>query len=200
MNSKKTLISVLFIVFTLFLVTLTYSFTVGSQSELETAVLKLNAEQQTNSNSYFETIQQCSDITVIETQPVIGTCSIPRTICVNESGGESCQSYDEEISDCTLSFEKVPVTKNSCITTGYIINQDTKITTTDYICSIISNDLVCDSKYDGNGDGICQSGETCLKYVIIDNSVSVLQKNSEETFTEKSESFFLESAKVEDIK
>jgi len=65
------------------------------------------------------------------------------------------------------------------------------------MCSAVGNEVICDSKYDGNNDGICQSGESCVKFVVTQDKVERYLKNSQEEFTAEDESFFLEKLDYE---
>ena len=50
------------------------------------------------------------------------------------------------------------------------------------VCSIKDNCLICDDAIggDGNGDGICQDGESCIKKCIVLGLLKTYHKNSEQ--------------------
>lgn len=54
-------------------------------------------------------------------------------------------------------------------------------------CSIENEIVTCDSRLDGNGDGICQSGETCIKAYVTEDKIKTLYRNSQKYFTEQEE-------------
>ncbi len=54
-------------------------------------------------------------------------------------------------------------------------------------CKIVNNSdtlirIVCDSRNDGNGDGSCQSGESCIGYSFYSDNYTVISKNGGFTF------------------
>jgi hypothetical protein len=59
--------------------------------------------------------------------------------------------------------------------------------------------ITCDSRFDGNNDGICTSGESCMQYRVTKGSIQTLMKNSRDDFVESDDSFFLEKLKVEEV-
>jgi len=60
-------------------------------------------------------------------------------------------------------------------------------------CKIDKECIICDSNVDGNADGICQSGESCIKNCYDKGTLVSLQKNSRNDFviTDKSFSKYL---------
>lgn len=65
--------------------------------------------------------------------------------------------------------EEVNLNKTICERIGYNIRGN-KIyyKKYGYNCNLDNNIIVCDSKFDGNGDGICKSGESCIFINITD--------------------------------
>lgn len=55
----------------------------------------------------------------------------------------------------------------------------------DIECTSSSQLMICDSKQDGNGDGICQSGETCHTFLIVDTIQYLFTLNSEHDETKR---------------
>jgi hypothetical protein len=98
----------------------------------------------------------------------------------------------------------VQKTRKDCRTKEYLINNAVKLIPENYQCSIeeINNKIVavCDSKLDGNGDGICTSGESCMKFVVDGNAVEKSERNSRDDFIPNDKSFFLERAVAEALK
>ena len=60
-----------------------------------------------------------------------------------------------------------------------------------YYCSLEGNIVTCDSVHDGNGDGKCKSGETCIKFEITSQGINTLQK--------RIDSVALKDIEVEDV-
>lgn len=51
-----------------------------------------------------------------------------------------------------------------------------------------ADELICDSKYDGNGDGVCQSGESCYTiYITKEGIKKVKNEGFNEALSQKSE-------------
>ncbi len=57
--------------------------------------------------------------------------------------------------------------------------------------------IFCDSRYDGNNDGVCSSGESCVSFIVSKSGVQRVVRNSADSFSENDESFFLEKLSVE---
>jgi len=57
--------------------------------------------------------------------------------------------------------------------------------------------ITCDSRFDGNNDGICSSGESCTQFRVTKGNIQTLIKNSRDDFVENDKSFFLEKLKME---
>ena len=60
--------------------------------------------------------------------------------------------------------------------------------------------ITCDSKIDGNNDGICRPGESCTQFRITKDNAQRLVKNSRYDFVESDDSFFLEQLNIEEVK
>ena len=59
-----------------------------------------------------------------------------------------------------------------------------------YYCSLEENILTCDSVHDGDGNGICKSGETCIKFELTSDGISTIYK--------KKDSVALQNTEIED--
>ena len=59
--------------------------------------------------------------------------------------------------------------------------------------------ITCDSRFDGNNDGVCSSGESCMQYRVEKGNVQTLMKNSRDDFVASDDSFFLEELKMEEV-
>ena len=150
-----------------------------------------------------QSIEKCEDITYEEKEKVFETCTGETTDEICDEDGLNC--YDEVSSyeyQCLKETKIVEKTKNECKVSSYVINDAVKLNTEGYECSV--NDfngevvVICDSKYDGNGDGICTSGESCQKF-IIDNEDKheKFENNSKPDFVKSDETFFLQKSSVE---
>ncbi len=153
-----------------------------------------------------ENIQDCKTVYWDEVQTIYGNCtySYNETVCSDPPANTSCttteKSYDYQ---CKTGTQTVQKSKQVCNDKELQFSIDKQTTIEDYKinygdwgkCSYSkeNNNLVviCDSKFDGNNDGICQSGESCVKFEVNKNSITRSMKNSQETFTTEDETFFL---------
>lgn len=150
-----------------------------------------------------ERIEECKEEEYTAREPMINNCSNTELECEDEPLNKSCVK-NEVVYPCFAGWQTVQKTKKVCTTKGYVIKDKIQLDTDKYECSITedSDDVIvtCDSRYDGNGDGKCTSGESCMKFVIDGEEVSRSEKNSRDNFIEEDESFFLERASVEVLK
>lgn len=112
------------------------------------------------------------------------------TLCLNTSGANTDCSQEQLVYNVTCaigtesyqSYEKVSeqiVQKNktACDKRAYTIDiagstKKINFANAGYYCSLDANIVTCDSIYDGNGDGKCKSGETCIKFEITGSGVN----------------------------
>jgi len=106
--------------------------------------------------------------------------------------------------DCGCNEEQVCEPKAYQITkeTADVVTETGKIEFKEWgECSYEKQDekiiVICDSKTDGDNDGICKSGESCVKFVISQNDVKRYVKNSKDEFTEDDKSFYLKKLDYE---
>ncbi|MDP3698182.1 MAG: Ig-like domain-containing protein [Nanoarchaeota archaeon] len=143
-----------------------------------------------------EKIESCVTVNFEDTENVYGTC----THEVLECGGlnnATCATVQKEYR-CFLGQQKVQKSYQQCKTVGWQINNGQKIVkldTTNYACSTQESGstitVICDSQYDGNGDGICKSGESCQKFVVNGTTIVRSEKNSDDQYKEADDSYFM---------
>ncbi|MFC1800565.1 hypothetical protein ACFLYT_00750 [Nanoarchaeota archaeon] len=99
---------------------------------------------------------------------------------VSEPDGQEAYEVDE-----IVSTKKVKKQKTVCPDSSYLeIKQDTKTVILDYLSKNFEcrqagvNDIRCDSRLDGNGDGRCSSGESCYFIQEGDDCLEISQINS----------------------
>jgi|SRR3989344_4360449 len=148
--------------------------------------------------------EDCQEEQYEAEEKIYGTCQYTEKKCTDEPLNQSC--YDEIIEyECEQGKRTVQKTRNICKTKGYTIDNSltsVKLTTEQYACipaeepdgSIV---VICDSKFDGNGDGICTSGESCQKFVIDGPTIEKYEKNSREDYVESDDSYFAEGVPME---
>jgi hypothetical protein len=86
-----------------------------------------------------------------------------------------------------------------CTTTGYLAAASTIINTTNYNCTVTDDGkvyLTCDSMYDGNGDGVCTSGESCIQFGIVGSFVTRKERNSQDAWQEHDPTYVMVRAEV----
>ncbi len=167
---------------------------------------------QTNKVS-LESIEKCKTIEWETEDPVYETCQKEdiTTICDDEPTNKSChQETAYRDYQCQKGTKTTQHSKEECGIESFEITKEVDDTITEKgkidfkewgKCSDTKENneliIICDSKYDGNNDGICQSGESCIKFVVTQNDVKRYIKNSQEDFTEEDDSFFLEKLSYE---
>ena len=156
------------------------------------------------SNQAVQEEQACTQIPYDIQQPIIGSCTetYPAIVCDDFPINSSCHQTMQDVThDCVTGYQTVTQYKQECHTTALIINNHFAIPTLEYNCnaaeegSIIT--VTCDSKYDGDGNGLCNSGESCLQYEIQGETISAKERNSQDEFSESDDSFHHEQSDVE---
>jgi glutamine cyclotransferase len=162
----------------------------------------------------LEKIEDCQTIYWSETQPVYDTCRTyyEGTGCDDEPFNTSC-SVRQLSRDytCQTGEEIVEKSKEICsekdmeFTIDKIIEQEKyRLSYGEWgKCSHITEDqtvvVTCDSRYDGNGDGICSSGESCMQFRITKDGTQRLMKNSRNDFVESDKTFFLKKLAMVEV-
>jgi len=149
-----------------------------------------------------ETLQSCQNVTWTEDDAIMSICTdvYHRVSCSDEPINLSCTTIPEQYSySCFKGKQTVTKSKQDCDTTGYVIN-NVQLNTVDYACTLADDNgvvtAICDSVFDGNGDGVCQSGESCTRFVVDGNAAVRSEKNSYDEWIVSDESYFLERASV----
>ncbi len=148
-------------------------------------------------------IQSCQDVVVKQDVPVMGNCSYQTgSIVCNNITGACANQTRTELRECVVGTTSVDSIVKQCEPEkGFLINDVVRLSTQDYTCSTTEENehitVICDSKYDGNGDGKCTSGESCQEFMIYGESVISLEKNSKDEFEVKDKSYFLAKASAE---
>jgi hypothetical protein len=148
-------------------------------------------------------MQTCQNRTVQTEEPIKTNCTYARTElkCDDEPLNKSCHNQDiTGTYECYNGTRTLQSVVTDCTTTGYLVNDHVRINSSQYNCSVEDNGKVyvyCDSIYDGNGDGICQSGESCIRIGIVGGYVETDVRNSQDTFKPADNSFYLAPATAE---
>ena len=174
-----------------------------------------------DNNVTVNEIQDCTTEFYDETEDVFGYVTRERnvynnciyyhnyTLCLNTSGANTDCSQEQLVYNVTCaigtesyqSYEKlsekvVQKNKTVCSKKAYTIGIAGSTKKIDfgkagYYCSLDGNIVTCDSVHDGNGDGKCKSGETCIKFEITSQGINTLQK--------RIDSVALKDIEVEDV-
>jgi hypothetical protein len=152
-------------------------------------------------------LNDCNTVYWQEEEKTYGICSDIHiyNICEDEPFNTTCSQILEPFNySCVRDTKVVEKSRQDCTAKGYIVDEITRLYTQEYECVISEEDgkvvVICDSRIDGNGDGKCTSGETCMKFVIDGDKVTQYERNSRDDFIESDESFFLDRVPVEVLK
>jgi len=162
----------------------------------------------------LEEIETCKTNYWNETQIVYGECIrySEETVCNDAPLNTSC--HVSEVSSgyqCRKDDEIVERSEELCSYSGIEITIDKFIGSDKLMLDYgdwgkCSQDVVedrvlitCDSKYDGNNDGICTSGESCMQFEVTKGQVKKMMKNSRADFVEKDKTFFLEELDMKEV-
>jgi len=164
---------------------------------------------QITDNMALDKVSQCETIHWEETIDDFGTCTknVNAKVCEDDPINKTCHTETQTKEYRCYKGKKTAVkSKEICKDTKMIVTTD-KQRTLEYgdwgKCTHSSMGetllIICDSKYDGNNDGICQSGESCVQFIVTKDSTQTLVRNSQDYFAESDESFFLEKLNLEVI-
>lgn len=158
----------------------------------------------------LEQIKDCETTTWTETAPEYGTCTdqYETIACSDPPLNKSCAKKQETREyKCKTGEKQIEKSKELCKDTKMNVKTNKKDYTLNYgdwgKCSYKKEQnvlvITCDSKYDGNGDGICKPGESCVQFRITKDDTQVLEKNSRMDFVESDKSFFLDKLKIDEV-
>ncbi len=161
----------------------------------------------------MKVIKDCKTIEWETEEPVYGMCQREyiQTVCDDEPINKSCHKETKYYEyECQTGTNIIPHSKEECTPKAFEITKELGAVVTERgrinfkewgECSYETGEdniiIICDSQYDGNNDGICQSGESCVKFIVTQNKVERYLKNSQEEFTEEDDSFFLKKLDYE---
>lgn len=177
------------------------------------AVSKITKMVQIAEDVTLEDVKDCHTVYWNETEDIIGVCahSYNVTACDDEPFNTSCSV--EEISynySCKTDSNLVEKSKEVCkdkefqLTVDKLIDEKYKLQYGDWgKCSYTAGnqtaEILCDSRLDGNNDGICQPGESCIKFIVSKDNIQALYRNSRDDFVENDETFRQEELSLEVI-
>ncbi len=178
-----------------------------ASTDSQTLLIEGNQSSIQNTNISFEQIDDCKTIFWDEEEPVYEICKeeYNQRICNDPPINQSCHDEIRDYNYTCIKTQIVHHNREDCKP------KELKITKSNEIGRINFGDwgkcttqedkdaltVICDSRYDGNGNGVCESGESCIKFEITKEGVRQYLKNSQDEFTEEDESFFLEKLNYE---
>jgi len=169
---------------------------------------------QVTSDISLEDIKDCETFYWDEAIPIYGTCTeyYDATVCDDEPFNTSChteqKSYDYR---CKTGTQVIQKSREECKDKKIEVAIDKLTKTENYRleyaewgkCSYTAEDetlvITCDSKYDGNNDGTCHPGESCIQFRVTKDNIQRLEKNSRYGFIEEDETFFLNKLSMEEV-
>jgi len=178
------------------------------------AAYSLSKITQITGDISLEEVKDCKTIYWNETKDVYGTCTQPytATVCDDEPLNTSCHTEERYYSDwCKTGTNITEKSREECRDMEMQVMIDKLRGTENYKleyggwgkCSYTTESetliITCDSKLDGNNDGICKPGESCIQFRITKDSTQRLVKNSRYDWVENDETFFLEKLELEEV-
>lgn len=163
----------------------------------------------------LEDIKDCKTVYWDETQDIYGTCTHKYTeiVCDDPPLNTSCHE-EERIYEysCKTGTKKVQKSKEVCRDKEIQLTIDELTKTETYKleygewgkCSYETEGqtliITCDSKYDGDNNGICKPGESCIQFRVTKDGIQRFEKNSRYDWVEDDDTFFLDRLNVEVVK
>jgi len=163
----------------------------------------------------LDEIEDCKTTYWDEDIDVYDTCTGQRNmnICADEPSNTTCSIQSVSYNyTCLTGKETVQKSKEICKDNEIQIGVDKLIGTDEYKieygqwgkCSYTTEGealvITCDSRFDGDNNGICTSGESCTQFRITKDNVQTLVKNSRDDFVANDDTFFLDELELEVVK
>ena len=177
-------------------------------------VLSATKTTQLTDDISLQEFSDCETIYWDETENVYSTCTNYYNVstCSDEPFNTSCSVTENSYNyTCKTGTNTVQRSKEICTDKEMRLTVD-KLTGTETFsleygdwgkCTYETQGqavvITCDSKYDGNNDGICQPGESCVQFRITKTGVQRLMKNSRYDFVEEDDTFFLQELNLAEV-
>ena len=175
------------------------------------AVYSANTLHQLTSDIAVEEVIPCQFVNITENEAYYEDCpySYKETICSDEPINKSCKVLQKtEVFQCQRE-RHVTKQKQICREKSLKLHVDTGVNISKYILDYAeryeclyspsgnSVIIICDSKFDGNGDGICQKGESCISFIVTPDRIDKMYRNSQDTFLPYDETFYQKPIELE---
>ncbi|MBI2576672.1 hypothetical protein HYV84_05645 [Candidatus Woesearchaeota archaeon] len=162
-----------------------------------------------SNTTYLKRIIGCKNITSSIMEPLYGNCTRDYTerVCQDPPLNTTCQNEAKTHTyKCITSTGTVQKSSLDCSPNSFEISRELttlkhKIEFSDWgMCTQESdNVIICDSKFDGNSDGKCTSGESCTKFLVTSDGVESYVRNSRDDWVVGDDSFFLEKLQALEV-
>jgi hypothetical protein len=171
----------------------------------------INNAVQISKDISLEEIKDCQMEYWNETIPIMGNCTESYDVkTCNEPLNTSCSLSTKSYTyTCVTGYNTEQKSKENCKDKSMKIGVSKMLSKEMYLldysdwgkCSYSPlNDsvlVICDSRYDGNADGICQQGESCIVFIVDKYTTKRLFKNSRIDFVEEDPTFYQEKLDME---
>ncbi len=134
---------------------------------------------------------------------IAGTCTEERTSrsCSDPPLNTTCTTESQMVEyACQTGTETITHNETVCKPVGYVVNGLVHVPTERYGCTVYEDGhiiITCDSVDDGNGDGICTSGESCVEYTIMGGTAWRKERNSGDVIVDSDPTAFLPAGEPE---
>lgn len=161
----------------------------------------------------LDEIKDCETVFWNETENIYGTCTHEYSIrkCDDEPINNSCHIVQESKNyECITGYNTSAKSKEICkdkemrLLAGELSGgKKYRLTYGDwgkcgYLPGTDSVIITCDSKNDGNEDGICQPGESCVSFIVSKNRIERFFRNSRADFTSDDPTFYQDKLTMEE--
>ncbi len=174
---------------------------------------KVSEAKQVADGVSIELNQDCQTAFWNETETVMGECTSQYeiNICDDEPINKSCHTQ-QKTNEYSCVKESRTVVKNSeiCHDTELTLSVNKILNVKDryklkydgfgkcaYTPGNDSAIIICDSNKDGNGDGICQPGESCIAFIVSKDKTERLYRNSRIDFASDDATFYQKKIDME---
>ena len=150
-------------------------------------------------------IEDCKDVSYEEDELIFEDCEQSKYFVTCDELNQTRYNNTINYNTTCEVVKKVSKIKQTCEQKGIFVKQKFKLDfDSDYTC-LPSEDsekvtILCDSKLDGNGDGKCQAGETCIKFEVQGNNLKKYYRNSRPDFVENDPTFRQKEINMVEIK
>jgi hypothetical protein len=179
---------------------------------LSLIVYSVSTMVQVTDDIRLEDVKDCTTNYWNETEHIYGNCesTVTERICEDTTTNTSCSTQERTIvSECIKETKITEKSKETCVDKELRIAVNKALKDENYRlnyegwgkCSYSAIDetlmVICDSEFDGNGDGICQQGESCIAFIVEKGGTQRLVKNSRIDYVPDDVTFYQDKLDME---